>query len=187
MAQLALRDVMSREFVGVNEADPLLDAVELMRTEETHSAVVLRGSDPVGVVTTERVLDLVVDGEDPEKVTVADVMEDTPESLSLDASVGDAADLMGRTNTPRVLVSDEDGVHGVVEARDVAPVMKPRGGASAIPVEPRGSEISGEETDTFGEEGDTFGEQGVCEVCGNLTQELTAVNGELRCPECQAV
>jgi CBS domain-containing protein len=180
MPQLALRDVMSQEFVGVSEADPLVDAVELMRTEETHSAVVLRGSDPVGVVTTERVLDLVVDGQDPGEVTVADVMEDTPESLSLDAAVGDAADLMGRTNTPRVLVSDDDGVHGVVEARDVAPVMEPRGGASAIPVEPRDSDLSGDETETFGE-------QGVCEVCGNLTQELTAVNGELRCPECRAV
>lgn len=180
MPHLALRDVMSREFVGVSESDPLLDAVELMRTEETNSAVVLRGSDPVGVVTTERVLDLMVNGQDPAEAAVGDVMEDTPESLSLDASVGDAADLMGRTNTPRVLVSDDGGVHGIVEAQDVAPVMKPRGGASAVPVEPRESELSSDETETFGE-------QGVCEVCGNLTQELTAVNGELRCPECRAV
>lgn len=180
MPRLALRDVMSHEFVGVSESDPLLDAVELMRTEETSSAVVLRGSDPVGVVTTERVLDLMVDGEDPSEVSVADVMEDTPESLSLDASVGDAADLMSRTNSPRILVSDDDGVHGVVEARDVAPVMEPRGGATAIPVEPRESELASTSTEEFAE-------QGVCEVCGNLTQELSAINGELRCPECRAV
>jgi CBS domain-containing protein len=181
MSRIALRDVMSHEFVGVSESDPLVDAVELMRTEETNSAVVLHGSDPAGVVTTESVLDLVVDGQDPSDVVVGDVMEDTPASLSLDASVGDAADLMGRTGSPRVLVSDEEGVHGVVEARDVAPIIESRGGgASAVPVEPRDSDLASDETDTFGE-------QGVCEVCGNLTQELTAVNGELRCPECRAV
>lgn len=181
MARLALRDVMSHEFVGVSESDPLLDAVELMRSEDTTSAVVLRGSTPVGVVTSERLLDLMVDGEDPSEVSVGDVMEDTPESLSLDASVGDAADLMSRTNSPRVLVSDEDGVHGVVEARDVAPVMEPRGGASAIPVEPRDSDLASNSSE------EEYAEQGVCEVCGNLTQELSAINGELRCPECQAV
>lgn len=180
MSRIALRDVMSHEFVGVSESDPLVDAVELMRTAGTTSAVVLRGSNPVGVVTTESVLDLIVDGQDPSDVAVTDVMDDTPKALSLDASVGDAADLMGRTGSPRVLVSDDKGVHGVVEARDVAPVMESRGGASPIPVEPRNSELSSDETDTFGE-------QGVCEVCGNLTQELTSVNGELRCPECRAV
>lgn len=180
MSRIALRDVMSHEFVGVSESDALVDAVELMRTEDTTSAVVLRGNDPVGVVTTETVLDLVVDGEDPSDIAVADVMQDTPESLSLDAAVGDAADLMGRTGSPRVLVSDAEGVHGIVEARDVAPVIESRSGATAVPVEPRSSELSSDETDTFGE-------QGVCEVCGNLTQELTSVNGELRCPECRAV
>jgi len=181
MAQLSLRDVLSREFVGVSESDELLDAVELMREEHTNSAVVLRGSAPVGVVTAGTVFDVLLDGRDPDSVTAGDVMDDPPESLSLDASVADAADLMGRTGDPHVLVSDDGGVHGVVEARDVAPtVEKQLRGAPAAPSAPPTE--SGQ-----ADAADSYAEQGVCESCGGLAHELVDVNGQLLCPECQPV
>ncbi|MFB6269946.1 MAG: cyclic nucleotide-binding/CBS domain-containing protein [Halobacterium sp.] len=181
MPQLALRDVLSHEFVGVSESDALLDAVGLMRQEDTNSAVVLRGSTPVGIITAETVFDLLLDGRDPEDVDAADVMDDTPESLSLDASVADAADLMGRTGNPRVLVADDDGVHGVVEARDVAPsVEKQLRGAPAAPSSPPTGSAQGESAESYAE-------QGVCEGCGGLAHELVDVNGQLLCPECRAV
>ncbi|MCD2199592.1 CBS domain-containing protein [Halobacterium sp. KA-4] len=181
MPQLALRDVLSQEFVGVSESDELLDAVELMRAENTNSAVVLRGTNPVGIVTAETVMDLLLDGHDPNAVTAADVMDGPPESLSLDASVADAADLMGRTGDPRVLVADDDGVHGVVEARDVAPTVEKqlRGAPAAPSAPPTGSEQANS--------ADSYSEQGVCESCGGLAHELVDVNGQLLCPECQPV
>ena len=170
MPQLALRDVLSHEFVGVSESDELLDAVELMRSENTSSAVVLRGSTPVGVITAESVFDLLLDDGDPHDVTAADVMDETPESLSLDASVADAADLMGRTGDPRVLV----------EARDVAPSVEKRvRGAPSAP--------SGPPSSSQGEGNETYAEQGVCEGCGSLAHQLVDVNGQLLCPECRAV
>ncbi|WP_336038074.1 cyclic nucleotide-binding/CBS domain-containing protein [Halobacterium yunchengense] len=179
MAQLSLRDVLSHEFVGVSESDELLDAVELMRAENTSSAVVLRGTTPVGVITAETVFDLLLDGRDPAAVTAGDVMDETPESLSLDASVADAADLMGRTGDPRVLVADDDGVHGVVEARDVAPtVEKQLRGAPQMPSSPRAGSQQAQNAETYGE-------QGVCEGCGGLSPELVDVNGQLLCPECR--
>ncbi|MXR21475.1 CBS domain-containing protein [Halobacterium bonnevillei] len=180
MPQLALRDVLSHEFVGVSESDELLDAVELMRSENTSSAVVLRGSTPVGVITAESVFDLLLDDGDPHDVTAADVMDETPESLSLDASVADAADLMGRTGDPRVLVADDNGVHGIVEARDVAPSVEKRvRGAPSAP--------SGPPSSSQGEGNETYAEQGVCEGCGSLAHQLVDVNGQLLCPECRAV
>lgn len=181
MPQLALRDVLSHEFVGVSESDELLDAVELMRSENTNSAVVLRGSSPVGVITAETVFDLLLDGGDPESASAADAMDETPESLSLDASVADAANLMGRTGDPRVLVADEDEVHGIVEARDVAPSVEKRlRRASAAPANPPASSAQGESNEPYAE-------QGVCEGCGSLAHELVDVNGQLLCPECRAV
>jgi len=180
MDKLALRDVLSREFVGVSESDELLDAVELMRAENTNSAVVLRGSEPVGVVTAETVMDALLEDRDLRDATTADVMDGPPESLSLDASVADAADLMGRTGDPRVLVADDDGVHGVVEARDVAPtVEKQTRGAPAAPSPSTGSEQAPST--------DSYTQQGVCESCGGLAHELVEVNGQLLCPECQPV
>ncbi|MFB6071550.1 MAG: CBS domain-containing protein [Halobacterium sp.] len=195
MTRLALRDVMTHDFVGVSEGDGLLDAVELMRAENATSAVVLRGSDPVGVVTTETVMDLLLDREDLASVSVSDVMESTPESLPADASIAQAADVMGRTGNPRVLVTDEDGVRGIVEARDVAPAVTDRTEHAQNPgsdVESRGvavEEASANHADEYAEGSgpNDYAEQGVCESCGSLASELVNVNGRLLCTECRSV
>jgi|AntDeeMetagen192_2_1112575.scaffolds.fasta_scaffold03847_4 CBS domain-containing protein len=194
MPQLALRDVMSHEFVGVSESDALLDAVELMRAENTTSAVVLRGNESVGLVTTEAILDLLLDDARFADTTVSDVMRDTPESLPPDAVVADAANAMGRTGNPRVLVTDGDGVRGIVEARDIAPTVvgpareQPPEAVSATAGEDSGSEFGdGSAREDFTEAQTDYAEQGVCESCGGLTGELVSVNGQLLCIECRSV
>ncbi|WP_232701800.1 CBS domain-containing protein [Halobacterium wangiae] len=194
MPQLPLRDVMSHEFVGVSESDPLLDAVELMRAENTTSAVVLRGNQPVGLVTTEGVLDLLLDDARFADTTVSDVMRETPEMLPPDAVVSDAANAMGRTGDPRVLVTDGNGVRGIVEARDIAPtVTGPAREQSPEAVSAGASQHSGSEfgdgssRDDFTGTQTDYAEQGVCESCGGLTGELVSVNGQLLCIECRSV
>jgi CBS domain-containing protein len=194
MPHLALRDVMSHEFVGVSESDGLLDAVELMREENTTSAVVLRGNDPVGVVTAEAILDLLLDDRLAE-TTAADVMEDTPKALPPDAVVADAANAMGRTGDPRVLVTDGDGVRGIVEARDIASTVtaqlpdQPAETVSAGAGEKNGGSEFGDGSarEDFTETQTDYAEQGVCESCGGLTGELVSVNGQLLCIECRSV
>lgn len=185
MRSLALRDVMAREFVGVSESDALLDAVELMRTENTGSAVVLRGNSPVGVVTSEAVLDLLVHDGDPASASVETVMENTPPALPPAAPVSDAAELMGRTGGDRVLVADDDGVHGVVEARDLTTAVNERSGETAEPA-PVGPGAS--RGDTAGAAAtDEYSAQSICEACGSLARELANVNGQLLCSDCRSV
>lgn len=209
MAKLALRDVMSHEFVGVSEADGLLDAVALLREENTTSAVVLRGTDPVGMLTADTVIDVVADERDLSSVDVADVMTDTPAALPRSATVAEASDVMARTGDPRVLVTTDGTVEGVVEARDIAPAVAGRtesGGstpaASGAPgslagttdtavemAESASDEFANGPTDEYadGAAPDDYAEQGVCESCGSLAAELGNVNGRLLCTECRSV
>jgi CBS domain-containing protein len=210
MDQLALRDVMSHEFVGVSESDELLDAVALLREENTTSAVVLRGSDPVGILTSDAVLDLVVSDRDLSTVDVSEAMEETPASLPRSATVAQAGDVMARTGDPRVLVTGGDGndeVEGVVEARDIAPAVagrtesggnSPSSGApdavagttrvAADPTEsPDGEPADGPTDEYAGGGASDYAEQGVCESCGSLAAELANVNGRLLCTECRSV
>jgi CBS domain-containing protein len=207
MPQLALRDVMSHEFVGVSESDELLEAVELLRDENTTAAVVLRGSDPVGTVTVDTVLDLVLDDRDLGSVAVSEVMDDTPVTLPQDASVAEAGDLMGRSGDPRVLVTDGNGgVRGVVEARDIAPAVAGRsesaadtptgsggvgasGTASMEMADAASEEYADSPADEYedGQPATDYAEQGVCESCGSLASELVNVNGRLLCTECRSV
>jgi CBS domain-containing protein len=209
MAQLALRDVMSHEFVGVSESDELLDAVALLREENATSAVVLRGSDPVGMLTADTIIEVVADEQDLSTVDVADVMADAPVSLSQDATVAEAGDVMARTGDPSVLVTSDGEVAGVVEARDIAPAVAGRtesggstpatGGApgsvagttdTAVEMaESTGEEFADGPTDEYAEGGapSDYAEQGVCESCGSLAAELANVNGRLLCTECRSV
>lgn len=185
MRRLALRDVMSREFVGVSESDPLLDAVELMRTEDTGSAVVLRGNVPVGVVSSEAVLDLLVDGGDPASATVEAVMENTPPALSPAAVAADAAEVMARTGDSHVLVADDDGVHGVVEAHDLTSAVNERSSqsAEAVPTNPDAARTDAGSAPAS----DEYSAQSICEACGSLARELANVNGQLLCLDCRSV
>jgi CBS domain-containing protein len=185
MKGLALRDVMSREFVGVSESDALLDAVELMRTENTGSAVVLRGNTPVGVVTSEAVLDLLVSDGDPASASVETAMESTPPALSPAASVSEAAELMGRTGDARVLVADDDGIHGVVEARDLTTAVNERSDQTAESV-PAGPDAPRGDA-TAAAASDEYSVQSICEACGSLARELANVNGQLLCSDCRSV
>ena len=209
MAQLALRDVMSHEFVGVSEADGLLDAVELLREENTTSAVVLRGTEPVGMLTADTVIDVVADDRDLSSVDVAEVMTETPPSLPQSATVAEAGDVMARGGAPRVLVTADGSVEGVLEARDVAPAVAGRtesggstpatggapgsvAGTTDTPVELAESTSEGfadGPTDEYdeGASPDDYAEQGVCESCGGLAAELGSVNGRLLCTECRSV
>ena len=209
MAQLALRDVMSHEFVGVSESDGLRDAVGLLRAEHVTSAVVLRGSDPVGMLTADAVIEAVADELDLSAVNVADVMAETPVSLSKDTTVAEAGAVLARTGDPCVLVTDGDEVAGVVEARDIGPAVAgrtesgggvaPAGGApesvagtTDTPVEmaeSAGDGFADAPADEYAEGGaqNDYAEQGVCESCGGLAAELANVNGRLLCTECRSV
>jgi len=201
---------MSHEFVGVSESDGLVDAAALLREENATSAVVLRGSDPVGMLTADTVIGTVAEGGDPSAVDVADVMSDTPASLSRDATVAEAGDVMARTGDPRVLVTGDDGeVAGVVEARDIAPAVAGRiesggstpatgGGPGSVAgttdtavemAEATGEGLADGPTDEYAEGAapDDYAEQGVCESCGSLAAELASVNGRLLCTECRSV
>jgi len=201
---------MSHEFVGVSEADGLLDAVALLREENTTSAVVLRGSEPVGMLTADTVIGVVADDRDPAAIDVAEVMTDTPASLPQSATVAEAGDVMARTGDPRVLVADDDdGVEGVVEARDIAPAVAGRtesggntpatgGGPNSVAgttdtavemAESTSEALANGPTDEYAEGAapDDYAEQGVCESCGGLAAELASINGRLLCTECRSV
>lgn len=205
MPQLALRDVMTQEFVGVSESDDLLDAVALLREEDTTSAIVLRGSEPVGVLSAANVLDLVLEGRDLGSVVVSDVMENSPRALPQDAPLAEAAAVMGRTGDPRVLVTEEETVRGVVEARDIAPAVAGRtnpgtegpgnargvGSGTAVEVADATADeyANAGTTDEYANASDAgdYAEQGVCESCGSLATELADVNGRLLCTDCRSV
>lgn len=175
---ITVRDVMPQDYVGVSESDRLVDTVELMLEEDADSVVVLRGQEPVGVLTQRDVLAVVVEG-DVENATVADGMSSQVASVAPDRGIDDAANLMDTAGVRSLLVTDGDEPLGVVTEHDLlsaATIEAPSETDLLV-----GNGIAEAETRETGQ----FSNQSICEECGALARDLVDVGGHLLCPNCR--
>lgn len=189
---VTVREVMDDTYVGVNESDGLLETVELLLSEEVPVAVVLQGSDVVGGVTDRDVMGEIVEGTDPSAATVGDAMTGTVHTIRPDRSLAEARDRMTTRATGWLVVTDGDRPLGIVTERDLlaGSALGAEGATetdevTADTVAVAEATATGSATETTTE--DSFDDQGICEVCGTLTHDLAAFNGQLRCADCRSV
>lgn len=183
--ELTARDVLSAEYIGVSESDSVLGAVRLMRRERAGYVLVLRGSEPVGILTEWDVLGIVTDEEDPAELSVEEAMSAPVLSVPPEHPVSDAAELMARENIRNLVVENEDGVAGVITQRDVIAVAGSYGATTAPTTQVNTPETPEPPAANGGDE--YASSQGVCEVCGTLAETLWETNGQLVCGDCRAV
>jgi len=189
---VSVREVMDREYVGVSESDDLVDTAALLLREDTDTAIVLRGSQPVGVLTCRDVLGLLVEGPDPQAATVADAMTASVPTVSPALSLEEAADEMSAKDARRLVVTEATGDEplGILTEHDVLitrPFGRTREQRQAMTEPAAGDADVGPMlgSDTTGEPDEGFEDQSICEVCGTLTSDLTAFNGQLLCSDCR--
>ncbi len=189
-SDLSVRDVLTTAYVGVSESDTVLDAVRLMRTERAGCVLVLRGSEPVGIMTEWDVLGVVDEERSPRETTVETAMSSPVLTIEATRSVTDAADRMTRENIRNLVVEHEGEILGVLTQRDIIAVAGSFQGTTARrePTEPvAGNPVSNETDDLLANGGDEYTRQGVCEACGSLAGELWEANGQLLCADCRSV
>ena len=202
--EVTVRDVMTRDYVGVSESDTVLGAVRLMDEDDIGCVVVLRGSDPVGIVTESDVLALIADERDPAEVEVSSIMSDPIVSVDADRGLSDAAGTMSREDIRRLVVTNDDELIGVLSERDVisasaslagVPQFREetpgdlggeRMGGNPVGGEPVGAESVGSVAEDEGDHYE-YSDRSICETCGTLSRKLTNVNGQLICTDCREV
>jgi len=180
---VSVREVMNREFIGASESDKLLETTELLVRENEPSAVVLRGNEPIGVLSTRDVLGYFVSKASPDSATVSDAMTETVPSLSPDARLPEARDRMAAWDTEWAVVVEEGEPLGTLTGNDILSTARLESETTER-VEDR------EPVATPGRNGateDSFDEQGICSACGTLTRSLASFNGQLLCPDCRDV
>ncbi|MFB6082079.1 MAG: CBS domain-containing protein [Halanaeroarchaeum sp.] len=182
MPELTLRDVMTREYVGVSESDTVIGAVRLMRDDGAETAVVLRGKEPVGVLSAGDVLDLLASDGDVETQTVDEIMKRSPPKRRPDDAIAEAASAMASAETDQVLVAANGEILGVVTVRDVALYSW----ELSDPVQET-TFLNEKREDQEASANDAYSDQSICEACGALSRDLTNVNGQLLCPDCRSV
>jgi CBS domain-containing protein len=181
---LSVADVMRRDYVGVSEGDPVAGAAKLMHEEGANSALVVRGGDPVGVLTARDVIGVVARGADPSELSVEAAMREPVVTIDPEADLVEAVGaIVDRGVRELAVVADGDVVgtvtgHDILTAPTVLSVADPeREAPLREPVEGRPDvELQSE----------TYSTQGVCEVCGALSRDLDSQNGQLVCEDCLA-
>lgn len=187
---VSVREVMDREYVGVSESDDLVDTVELLLRQQVETAVVQRGSEHVGVLTQEDVLATLVEGPDPQEATVGDVMSESVPTVSPDARLDAAADMMSTQESSRLVVTNGSEPMGVITERDL---LSTRSHGLELSSEQHEGEalLAGtgnrSEPREASQEPEVYSDQSICEGCGKFVSDLSVFNGQLLCADCRAM
>jgi len=175
---VTVRDVMTREFVGVSEGDAIVGVADLMVEAGVEGAVVLRGAEPVGMVDARAVVEVVAAGGDPESVTARAAMAEPVASIDVDSPLREAVSTFVARDVRRMVVVDGEEVVGTLSEHDViaAQAALPDDGSPDVPLAVATGETVGD---------DRYSTQSVCEACGSLAGSLASVNGQLLCADCR--
>ncbi|MEU1319520.1 CBS domain-containing protein [Streptomyces tibetensis] len=125
-----VKDVMTAGVVAVRPDASLVEAAQLMRTQNIGDVVVAEGQDVIGVLTDRDItVRAVADGADPMTVSARTVCTRNPVTVAPDDRVTIAVELM-REHAVRRLPVVENGLPvGIVSLGDVAEAEDP---ASAL-------------------------------------------------------
>ncbi|MFB6295380.1 MAG: cyclic nucleotide-binding/CBS domain-containing protein, partial [Halobacteriales archaeon] len=116
---LSVADVMRRDYVGVNEGDSVAGAAELIHQEGAGSALVLRGREPVGILTARDVVEVVASGADPADLSVENAMREPAVTVDRDADLAEAIGAIVDRGVRQLAVVGEEGVVGIVSEHDI--------------------------------------------------------------------
>lgn len=182
---VTVREAMTRDYVGVSESDSVVETAALLLDEDLAGAIVLRGQDPIGMVTARDVLSwLVHDGEDGG--TVGECMTENVPTILPEKSIEAAVDELFARSATQLLVVDSTGEPlGVLTQRDVVAATTLSPTEEVADREVDSARMERVEADGEGEGG--FSEQGICERCGALASDLVSFNGQLLCADCRDV
>lgn len=114
--------VMTTPVETISANASVREAATTMRANDINSLLV-PGAE-VGIVTSTDVLDVVVDGRDPEQCSVTDVMTGGVEWVSTDLRLQEAAAMMENFGINHLPVRDGDGDYvGMISSTDIREIF----------------------------------------------------------------
>jgi CBS domain-containing protein len=190
---VTVQEVMDREFVGVSESDTVQESAELMLSAGTESVVVLRGTEPVGVVSQRDALSALVEGDGDREVSAA-MSEEVP-TVTPETTIAEAADVMSSHATQQLVVTEGDRTVGALSEHDLittSPFAPDRTADRELAVaggtDERVAGSTAGADDRAPENADQgFEDQSICEACGSFARDLATFNGQLLCGDCRDI
>ena len=115
-----VEELMKQDLASVNCGDPVSLAATLMRIRRIGSVFVKQDGHIVGIVTESDIVRKVVSAQrSPEHTTVDAVMTAPVIGIDQGAPIFEAADLMDRSGTRHLAVTNRHDIVGVLSVRDL--------------------------------------------------------------------
>ena len=170
--RVPLREVMNRRLTTIGLEATVAKAAKAMCHDEVGSVIILDHNKPIGIVTEEDIACKVVAKDlKPSTVHVNDIMSTPLITVSADKTVGDAARMMVKHKVRRLPVIDaKKKVIGIVTVRDLLTVS---------------NELNELLTDLVEINREEIVEQGMCNRCGQMSDDLKRADNLLLCPRCR--
>ncbi len=115
----AVRNIMTREIVSLDNAASVNDAMKLMIEKNIGSVVVTRDREIVGILTERDLLKKCCPQTQCTTMKAGEVMSSPVVTIDGSAAIGQAADLMADKRIRRLLVTEEGEIQGIITERDV--------------------------------------------------------------------
>ena len=176
---IPVRDVMTRPVITIDADIDVLTAAKRMALANVGCLIVVSGEKPIGILTErDLVKKIVAKAADPQAVKVGDVMSSPLVTISSDASLRDAASLMLKSCVKRLPVTSNGRLVGIITDTDLV------SGSSLGPSDVLSDLLEMHRESIHFQEARGV-ERGICEVCGQISDTLESVNGELLCWSCR--
>ena len=169
-------DIMGRGVVTTNPNASVKEACELMTKHDIGGITVVDKGKISGIMTQGDVVNIVANGQNPNKIKIKEVMSKDITVISPDVDLGEAAKVMVEAKVKRLPVVREGRLIGVITQADIVKIspsiydlIYEKAKLAESPVIESTIELTGE-----------------CEECGNYSQYLRNVDGTLMCEDCYA-
>lgn len=116
-----VKHYMRKEVPTVTEKTSVLEAAKIMIKSGRGFLVVLKEGQPAGIVTEHDFVDkIVVEGQNPTKVTVVKIMSSPLITIDPDEDLIKASEIMHEHNIRRLPVVKDGIIYGAITAKDIS-------------------------------------------------------------------
>ncbi|HEY8139487.1 MAG TPA: potassium transporter TrkG [Nitrososphaera sp.] len=115
---------MSRRFVLIDETTDVASAVKRMQQQRAESIIVTKRGVAVGIVTDSDMIDVIIKGEESDKIVIKEVMSSPVITLNSKATVKQALNQMRVHRVKRIPIKDGTSIIGIVTQPALADVIR---------------------------------------------------------------
>lgn len=172
---IKVRDAMVPKVVTAKADQSILDISKIMRDQDVGSVIICQGTNPVGIVTREDIINKIVAKDvRPSEINARTIMSSNLISTSPDEDLANAARIMTKHGFERLPVVSMGKLIGIISDREIVKV-------APAAIEILRERLLIEEPEPGPEEFNS----GECELCGNFSEQLHNINDKWVCANCK--